>query len=125
MPDGPGHMASTTSSPVSLAALRPTRRGLRLATALLVALPAAAGAQGSHVAGSSLDSLLNLRVDAASKYSQRAAEAPALVTIIGADDIRRHGWVDLLEALPRNPTGKILKRDLRKPYWEGHDRATI
>jgi acyl-CoA synthetase (AMP-forming)/AMP-acid ligase II len=20
-------------------------------------------------------------------------------------------------ALPRNPTGKILKRELRKPYW--------
>jgi acyl-CoA synthetase (AMP-forming)/AMP-acid ligase II len=33
--------------------------------------------------------------------------------------------VDVLEALPRNPTGKILKRDLRKPYWEGRDRATV
>jgi acyl-CoA synthetase (AMP-forming)/AMP-acid ligase II len=33
--------------------------------------------------------------------------------------------VDILEALPRNPTGKILKRDLRRPYWEGHDRATV
>ncbi|WP_432477444.1 long-chain-fatty-acid--CoA ligase [Nocardioides sp. GXQ0305] len=33
--------------------------------------------------------------------------------------------VDLVEALPRNPTGKILKRDLRKPYWEGRDRQTV
>jgi len=33
--------------------------------------------------------------------------------------------VDLVEALPRNPTGKILKRDLRKPYWEGRDRSTV
>ena len=33
--------------------------------------------------------------------------------------------VDVLEALPRNPTGKILKRDLRKPYWEGRDRSTV
>ena len=31
--------------------------------------------------------------------------------------------VDIVEALPRNPTGKILKKDLRKPYWEGRDRA--
>jgi acyl-CoA synthetase (AMP-forming)/AMP-acid ligase II len=30
--------------------------------------------------------------------------------------------VDVLEALPRNPTGKILKRDLRAPYWQGRDR---
>jgi acyl-CoA synthetase (AMP-forming)/AMP-acid ligase II len=33
--------------------------------------------------------------------------------------------VDILDALPRNPTGKILKRDLRKPYWEGRDRKTV
>jgi acyl-CoA synthetase (AMP-forming)/AMP-acid ligase II len=33
--------------------------------------------------------------------------------------------VDVLDALPRNPTGKILKRDLRKPYWEGRERKTV
>jgi acyl-CoA synthetase (AMP-forming)/AMP-acid ligase II len=33
--------------------------------------------------------------------------------------------VDVLEALPRNPTGKILKRDLRRPYWEGRERSTV
>lgn len=26
------------------------------------------------------------------------------------------------EALPRNPSGKILKKDLRAPYWEGRTR---
>ena len=25
--------------------------------------------------------------------------------------------------LPRNPSGKVLKRELRAPYWAGHDRA--
>ncbi|WP_456697905.1 long-chain-fatty-acid--CoA ligase [Aeromicrobium sp. P5_D10] len=30
--------------------------------------------------------------------------------------------IDVVEALPRNPSGKILKRDLRKPYWSDGDR---
>ncbi len=30
--------------------------------------------------------------------------------------------VDFIDALPRNPTGKVLKKDLREPYWKGHDR---
>jgi long-chain acyl-CoA synthetase len=30
--------------------------------------------------------------------------------------------VDFVEALPRNPSGKVLKRELREPYWRGQDR---
>ena len=30
--------------------------------------------------------------------------------------------VDFAEVLPRNPSGKLLKRELREPYWQGGDR---
>lgn len=31
--------------------------------------------------------------------------------------------VDFIPALPRNASGKVLKRELRAPFWEGRDRA--
>jgi acyl-CoA synthetase (AMP-forming)/AMP-acid ligase II len=31
--------------------------------------------------------------------------------------------VDFINALPRNPSGKVLRRDLRLEYWKGRDRA--
>jgi acyl-CoA synthetase (AMP-forming)/AMP-acid ligase II len=30
--------------------------------------------------------------------------------------------IDFTDALPRNPSGKLLKRVLREPYWRGHER---
>ncbi len=31
--------------------------------------------------------------------------------------------VDYIEEMPRDPNGKLYKRKLRDPYWEGHEKA--
>jgi acyl-CoA synthetase (AMP-forming)/AMP-acid ligase II len=33
--------------------------------------------------------------------------------------------VDVVPALPRNPSGKVLKRELRRPFWEGRGRQIV
>ena len=35
---------------------------------------------------------------------------------------KRPRSVDFVAALPRNPSGKVLKRELREPYWAGQTR---
>jgi acyl-CoA synthetase (AMP-forming)/AMP-acid ligase II len=35
---------------------------------------------------------------------------------------KRPGSVDFVDELPRNPSGKVLKRELREPYWKGRTR---
>jgi acyl-CoA synthetase (AMP-forming)/AMP-acid ligase II len=32
---------------------------------------------------------------------------------------QRIAAIEVREALPRNPAGKVMKAELRKPYWEG------
>jgi long-chain acyl-CoA synthetase len=36
---------------------------------------------------------------------------------------KRPTSVDFVEVIPRNPTGKVLKRQLREPYWQGQVRG--
>ena len=47
----------------------------------------------------SLDELMQQEVTGASKYSQKASEAPADVTVISAADVRRYGWKNLSDVL--------------------------
>ncbi len=35
---------------------------------------------------------------------------------------KRPRTVDFIESLPKNPSGKVLKRELREPYWRGQTR---
>jgi fatty-acyl-CoA synthase len=53
--------------------------------------------------------------------------SPSPAEIIGWARDRIAGYklpksVDFAEVLPRNPSGKILRRELRQPYWEGRER---
>ena len=50
-------------------------------------------------------------------------EPEEVISKFGADVLRL--WVssvDFVEALPRNPSGKVLKRQLREPYWVDRER---
>ncbi|MEU8888492.1 acyl-CoA synthetase [Streptomyces sp. NPDC048442] len=35
---------------------------------------------------------------------------------------KRPKTLDFIDTMPRDPNGKLYKRRLREPYWEGHDR---
>lgn len=51
----------------------------------------------------SLEQLLEVNVSSASKFEQRAADAPSAVQVISREDIRRYGWRTLSEALNSLP----------------------
>jgi acyl-CoA synthetase (AMP-forming)/AMP-acid ligase II len=35
---------------------------------------------------------------------------------------KRPKSIEFVAALPKTPVGKILRRELREPYWRGHER---
>jgi acyl-CoA synthetase (AMP-forming)/AMP-acid ligase II len=37
-------------------------------------------------------------------------------------DYKKPRSVDFVDSLPRDPAGKLLKRQIREPYWEGAGR---
>ncbi len=57
----------------------------------------------------------------------KPGETPDAAAIIAHCKGRIAGYkvpksVDFVGSLPRNPSGKVLRRELRKPYWEGRGR---
>jgi len=63
----------------------------------------------------SLEELMNIEVTTASKKEQTIAEAPASVTVITREDIRRYGYRNLAEALLR-VAGLYVDNDLSYQY---------
>ena len=57
-----------------------------------------------------LEQLMNVQVTSASKYAQKASEAPSAVEVITADDIRTYGYRTLGEALD-GLHGLVAKND--------------
>jgi len=53
-----------------------------------------------------------------------AVEADALLEFCKGrlGGYKRPKSIDFVDALPRNPSGKVLKKDLREKYWSGHAR---
>ena len=60
---------------------------------------------------------------------RRRARAPALadeILAFCADKLARYKMpksIDFVAEMPRDPNGKLYKRKLRDPYWEGRERA--
>jgi iron complex outermembrane receptor protein len=51
----------------------------------------------------SLEQLLEVKVVSASKFEQRGRDAPSAVQVISREEIQRHGWRTLTEALNTLP----------------------
>ena len=51
-----------------------------------------------------------------------SAEEIAQIAAEHLASYKRPRSIEIMEELPRNPTGKVLKKDLRAPFWEGQER---
>ncbi|WP_272762448.1 TonB-dependent receptor [Luteimonas sp. BLCC-B24] len=81
------------------------RRLARLCAVCLCAAATGALAQpgAADLTAIPLEQLLDMDVLTASRFQQKASRAPSAVRVITADDIRRHGWRTLAQALESLP----------------------
>lgn len=84
--------------------MNPLRRSLHCLGFLLAAFAGVSGADsGSPGATPMLEDLLEMRVSSVARRLQTPAEAPSMVKVITAGEIRRQGWSNLGEALASLP----------------------
>ncbi|HET9646128.1 MAG TPA: TonB-dependent receptor [Burkholderiaceae bacterium] len=94
--------------------LKPIKWAVLCTSALAAVCSYAADGQNAvQLAALSLDTLLDMPVSGASKFSQRASEAPASVVVIRADEIRAMGWRTLADVLSSLPGFEVSRR---RPY---------
>ena len=80
-------------------------KGLICVVAAILALSAhtrasfAAPLPAESLESMSLEDLMNIPVYAASRYEQKSSEAPASVSIVTSEQIRRYGWRTLVDVL--------------------------
>lgn len=72
-------------------------------------------ADAGELAQMSLDDLLRVEVQSAARYAQPLADSPASVTVIDHDELRRHGYRTLAEALSSVP-GVYVSNDRNYSY---------
>jgi acyl-CoA synthetase (AMP-forming)/AMP-acid ligase II len=67
--------------------------------------------------GEAVKAIVVLRADAAADSASIIAHCRARIAAYKSPKS-----VDFMDVLPRNPSGKVLRRQLREPYWQGRDR---
>lgn len=70
---------------------------------LMLAQSATALPKSEDLSDLSLEDLMKVEVSSASKFAQSSSQAPSAVQVLTAEDIRRHGWATLAEALDSLP----------------------
>jgi outer membrane receptor for ferrienterochelin and colicins len=76
-------------------------RDILMLQALATGLSAQTRGSEADLTSLSLDSLLNVSIQSSVKYEQRAADAPASITLVTREDIHRYGYRTLDEVLRR------------------------
>ncbi len=84
-------------------------------TAAFTATAAQNNAELEQLTELSLEQLLDVRITSASKFSQRASDAPASVSVLTAEDFRTYGWRTLADAL-RSVRGFYITSDRTYSY---------